>query len=310
MHNNFAIAIHGGAGTLDPKTINSDQKKAYNDGLKVAIEAGYAVLKKGGNALEAVEIAVISLEDCPLFNAGRGSVFTHDQKVELDASIMDGFTGEAGAVASVSLIKNPVSLAKNIMVNSDHVLLSGVGAMEYAFKHGFKFESESYFHTDFRLEQLLVAKSQNRVTLDHNILIPKPIGTVGAVALDSSGKIAAATSTGGMTNKRFGRLGDTPIIGAGTWADHNCGVSCTGHGEFFIRNVVAYDIACLIKYKGLSIEEACSEVVFNKLAPIGGEGGLIAIDKQGVIHFSFNSVGMYRASYGDKTGLFTGIFRD
>ena len=306
MHNSFSIAIHGGAGTLDPKKITKEQTKEYKLELKIATEKGFNILSKGGSAIEAVEASVIYLENCPLFNAGRGAVFTHNGKNELDASIMDGFTGSAGAVAGITLVKNPIKLARKVKDNSEHVLLSGVGAMEFAFEMGVQFETENYFHTDFRKAQLNDALVTGKVYLDHSL--PKPMGTVGAVAKDKNGKLAAATSTGGMTNKKYGRLGDTPIIGAGTWADENCCVSCTGHGEFFIRNVVAYDVACLLKYKGLDLPSACDEVILKKLHEIGGEGGLIAINKNGEIHFSFNSSGMYRASMGDNSGSFVAIF--
>jgi beta-aspartyl-peptidase (threonine type) len=269
-----------------------EMQQEYEKGLQNALDAGYAILEKGGNSLDAVEAAVTVLEDFPLFNAGRGSVFNHIGKHEMDASIMFGKTLEAGAVSGISNIKNPVKLAKAIMQHSGHVMMSGAGAETFAKKYGLETADDNYFYNDFRHKQWLEIKDTENIELDHK---DKKFGTVGAVALDAQGNLAAATSTGGMTNKKFGRVGDTPIIGAGTYANNaTCAISCTGHGELFIRSVVAYDISCLIEYKGLSLEEACNIVVHDKLVKIGGEGGLIAIDHQGNICLPFNSEGMYR----------------
>ena len=291
----YTIAIHGGAGTILPHELTPDKEKAYTEALHQALAAGNTILAEGGSALDAVEAAVRALEDCPLFNAGRGAVFTHDGTHELDASIMCGKTGMAGAVAGVCGVRNPISLARAVPMHSEHVILAGRGAEEFARLHGIEFAEDAYFYSQFRYDQLQLAKDSDTVALDHSIHTEKKFGTVGAVALDIFGNIAAATSTGGMTNKRFGRVGDSPIIGAGTYANNaTCAVSCTGHGEFFIKNVVAYDIACLMEYKGLSLAAAAEYVVHQKLLPIGGEGGLIAIDTQGNISLPFNSAGMYR----------------
>lgn len=289
----IGLAIHGGAGTISPKSMTPEKEAAYRKGLQDALDSGYAVLSRGGSALDAVEAAVVSLENFPLFNAGRGSVFTHDGKHEMDASIMRGDTLEAGALAGVSGVKNPVSLARLVMEKSEHVLLCGQGAESFGREMKIAFEDESYFHDDFRYNQWQQALKDDAVRLDHSD--DKKFGTVGAVALDQFGNLAAATSTGGMTNKRWGRAGDSPIIGAGTYANNKtCAISCTGHGEFFIRAVVAYDISCLMEYRGLTLEEACKKVVNEKLVAFGGEGGLIAIDRQGNMCLPFNSEGMYR----------------
>jgi beta-aspartyl-peptidase (threonine type) len=265
----------------------------YEGALKSALDAGYDVLAKGGAALDAVETAVKSLEDFPLFNAGRGSVFNHDGKHEMDAAIMDGRDRAAGAVAGVSGVKNPVNVARAVMERSEHVLLTGAGAEAFARNLGLAFEDDAYFYTEQRYQQLQEAIAEDRVQMDHS---DKKFGTVGAVALDAAGNLAGATSTGGMTNKKWGRVGDSPIIGAGTWADNaTCAISCTGHGEYFIRAVVAHDIHCLMAYKGLSLQEACDMLVHDKLVKTGGEGGLVAVDRAGNIAMPFNSEGMYRA---------------
>jgi L-asparaginase / beta-aspartyl-peptidase len=292
--NKIAIAVHGGAGTIDRKSMSYNEEKLFRDGLEFAVNSGYKVLSEGGSSIDAVQRSVMILEDNPLFNAGRGSVFNSEGKVEMDASLMDGFTGKAGAVAGVRNIKNPVGLARLVMDQSPHVLLAGRGAEEFALKMGIARESDLYFYTEKRYQQYLIASKNNEIYLDHKS--ENKFGTVGAVAVDQSGNVAAATSTGGMTNKMFGRVGDSPLIGAGTFADNNsCAVSCTGHGEFFIRNVVAFDISCLINYKGLSLSEACQLVVKEKLVKAGGEGGVIAVSAKGEIALVFNSVGMYRA---------------
>jgi beta-aspartyl-peptidase (threonine type) len=298
MSHKFGIAIHGGAGTILPSSMTLEKEQRYKVALQAALDAGYAVLEANGSALDAVEVAIKSLEDCPLFNAGKGSVFNNAGGHEMDASIMSGKDLDAGAVGSVKNIRNPISLARTIMEKSEHVLLCGEGAAEFARNNNLEFADDAYFHDDFRHEQWLKAQEQEGTFLDHNIPAgnEKKFGTVGAVALDMQGNLAAGTSTGGMTNKRFGRVGDSPIIGAGTYANNNnCAVSCTGHGELFIRAVVAYDISALMEYKGYTLQQACKEVVMNKLVRINGEGGVIAIDKDGNIELCFNSEGMYRA---------------
>lgn len=293
MTQNIAIALHGGAGTISPDTMTPEKHAGYTEGLKTALEIGYTVLENGGSSLDAVEAAVKSLEDCPLFNAGKGAVFNNAGGHEMDAAIMNGKDKMAGAVAGITTSKNPVQVARAVMERTEHVLLSGAGADKFAAEQKLPLENEDYFFNQFRYEQWQEALKEGSVQLDHS---KKKMGTVGAVALDQYGNLAAATSTGGMTNKKYGRVGDSPLIGAGTWADDNtCAISCTGHGELFIRSVVAYDIACLMEYKGLSLNEACQKVVMEKLVAIGGEGGLVAIDKQGNIEMPFNSSGMYRA---------------
>jgi beta-aspartyl-peptidase (threonine type) len=289
-----------------------EKEAGYTEALRAALRAGDDMLCNGGDALTAVEQAVRSLEDCPLFNAGRGAVFTHSKTHELDASIMDGKTLAAGAVAGVSGIANPVQLARAVMDKSNHVLLAGKGALEFAALNGFEIKPEEYFFSEFRYNQLMQVIHEEGTFLDHSVSgdpNEKKFGTVGAVALDVHGNLAAATSTGGMTNKRWGRAGDSPIIGAGTYANNaTCAISCTGHGEFFIRAVVAYDISCLMEYAGMTLEQACQKVVNDKLVKFGGEGGLIAIDTQGNICLPFNSEGMYRAWKSHESDTFTAIF--
>ena len=320
----YAIAIHGGAGTILRSTLSPENEMNYKKGLEEALLAGDKILSNGGNALDAVEASVKKLEDNPLFNAGRGAVFTNGGKNEMDSSIMDGKNLMARAVTGINNIKNPISLARMVMENSEHVFLSGLGAMAFAEKMKLEFAPDEYFFVQERYDQLLEAKEYDKVVLDHSMnkgqnAPPPPQlhfpgskkGTVGTVALDVHGNLAAATSTGGMTNKKFGRVGDSPIIGAGTYANNDtCAISCTGHGEFFIRSVVAYDISCLMEYKGLSLKEACDIVVYQKLVKIGGEGGLIAIDTKGNIEMPFNSEGMYRAMRRSGGEIFTGIFKD
>ncbi len=289
----YIIALHGGAGTIVRSRMTAENEKSYIKALEDALETGYAVLRAGGSALDAVVQTTMVLEDCPLFNAGRGSVFTHDGCHEMDASVMDGKSLRAGAVTGIHSVKNPVLLAKSIMENSEHVLLSGSGAEEFARKMRIEFEPDEYFFNQLRYDQLLEIRDSDNIRLDHS---DKKFGTVGAVAKDIHGHIAACTSTGGMTNKRYGRIGDSPVIGAGTYAnDLTCAVSCTGHGEFFLRAVVAYDISCLIEYKGMSLNDACEFVVNDKLVKLGGEGGVIAVDSHANCALVFNSEGMYRA---------------
>ncbi|MEO5570635.1 MAG: isoaspartyl peptidase/L-asparaginase [Bacteroidia bacterium] len=292
--NNFCIAIHGGAGTILKANMTSEKEKAYRDALSAAVQSGYELLKKGNSSLDAVTAAVTELENCPLFNAGKGAVFTHEGTHEMDASIMEGKNLGAGAVAGCRNVRNPVVLAKAIMEQTEHVLLCGEGAESFARKINLPFEADDYFFDPLRYHQLMQIKDSEKTMLDHS---EKKFGTVGAVALDKDGNLAAATSTGGMTNKRYGRIGDTPLIGAGTYANNKtCAVSCTGHGEFFIRAVVAYDISCLMEYKNFSLKQACEFVMHEKLKNLGGEGGLIAVDANGTMELVFNSDGMYRAA--------------
>jgi beta-aspartyl-peptidase (threonine type) len=297
----IAIAIHGGAGTILKEEITAELERSYSDGLNGAMEAGFDVLEKRGSAIEAVKAAVVSLENNILFNAGKGSVFGKDGAQEMDAAIMDGNTLKAGAIAGVKNIRNPICLAEEIMNNSDHVFLSGDGAIEFAKKQGLKFEPDEYFFSRFRYDQWQKVRSSENYLLDHGsepaeeIVKAKKFGTVGAVACDGAGNVAAATSTGGMTNKKWGRIGDTPIIGSGTYANNKtAAISCTGHGEPFIRAVAAYDVSCLMEYKGLSLQEAMQIVVNDKLMKLKGEGGMIGMDAHGNGAMIFNSAGMYR----------------
>jgi len=292
----FTIVIHGGAGTILRSAMTPELEKAYKEGLEQALHAGYTLLEKNGTSLDAVKAAVMSLEDCILFNAGRGSVFAKDGSQEMDASIMEGKTLMAGAVSAVRSIKNPVDLAYVVMTKSQHVMLNGKGAYDFALRHGIKTEPDSYFFSQFRYDQWKQLQGTDEAALDHNVLSKeKKFGTVGAVALDKHGNIAAATSTGGMTNKQYGRVGDSPIIGAGTYANNKtCAISCTGHGEPFIRSVTAYDVSCLMEYKGLSLNDAMHLVVHDKLLKIDGEGGMIGVDAKGNAAMVFNSEGMYR----------------
>lgn len=301
---NIAIAIHGGAGTLVKGKMTPELEAKYLDALHVALDGGYKVLDLGGSSLDAVETSVRLLEDSPLFNAGKGSVFTAEGTHEMDAAIMEGKNLEAGAVSLITGIKNPVSLAKDVMQQSEHVFLAGQGAMQFAKELEYKLEDPAYFHDDLRHVQWLEIKDTDSFQLDHTVKKESKFGTVGAVACDKDGNIAAATSTGGMTNKKWGRVGDSPMIGAGNYANNKtCAVSCTGSGEFFIRGVVAYDVSCLMEYKGLSLEEASNEVINNRILKIKGDGGLIAVDAKGNIAMPFNTEGMYRAcksSNGDE----------
>lgn len=306
----FALAIHGGAGTIDPASLTPEKQLMYENGLKSALLAGYKILGKGGTALDAVSLAVIELENCPLFNAGRGAVFNHEGKHELDASIMDGKTLAAGAVTCVRGVVNPVLLARTVMEKSEHVLLCGEGAETFARAQGVEFAADDYFYDEFRWQQWQMVRDSDGFHLDHSVQTEKKFGTVGAVALDASGHLAAATSTGGMTNKRWGRVGDTPIIGAGTYAnDNTCAVSCTGHGELFMKGVVAYDISCLMEYRHLTLAEACDMVVMDKLVKTGGEGGVIALDRSGEPVLAFNSPGMYRGWILPDGTAHTAIYR-
>ncbi len=305
MKPHFAIAIHGGAGTILKSHISPEQESLYRAKLTLAVETGYAILERGGTSLDAVEAVVQLLEDDSLFNAGKGAVFNSDGKVELDASIMDGRTLKAGAVAGLHHVKNPIRLARAVMEKSEHVFLIGEGAEQFAKAHGLELVDESYFFTEERWQSLQKAKAKQSLTEKEKH------GTVGAVALDQFGNLAAATSTGGMTNKKFGRIGDSPIIGAGTYADNEtCAISATGHGEYFIRAVVAHDIASLMRYKNLSLQAAAEEVIMRKLTRLGGTGGIVAIDRNGNIAMPFNTEGMYRA-YKVKGGkTFVAIYKE
>ncbi|WP_353776868.1 isoaspartyl peptidase/L-asparaginase [Winogradskyella sp. 3972H.M.0a.05] len=292
----ISLAIHGGAGTLVKGMMTAELEVQYKAALKLALDEGYKVLEQGGTAIEAVEVSVKLLEDSHLFNAGRGSVFTADETHEMDASIMDGKTLNAGAVSLISNIKNPVSLARDVMENSEHVFLAGEGAMKFAKDQGYELKPTDYFYDEFRHKQWLEIKDTDSFQLDHSVKKDSKFGTVGAVACDVNGNIAAATSTGGMTNKRYGRVGDSPMIGAGNYANNNtCAVSCTGSGEYFIRGVVAYDVSCLMEHKDLSLLDAANDVINKRILEINGDGGLIAVDAKGNIAMPFNTEGMYRA---------------
>ena len=289
------LVIHGGAGTLLKSEMSEEKEAAYLAALKAALEAGNKILSNGGSALDAVEIAVKSMEDSPLFNAGKGSVFTAEGTHEMDASIMSGKDRMAGAVCGVTSVKNPVSLSRLVMEKSEHVLLAGAGAEAFGEEMNVDFEPASYFDEEWRRKQWLSVRGTDQVALDHNLNPDRKFGTVGAVAVDKDGNLAAATSTGGMTNKKYGRVGDSPIIGAGTYANNStCAVSCTGSGEFFLRGVVAYEVSALMEFKGLSLAEACSEVIQKRILEIGGDGGLIAVDQKGNLSMEFNTAGMYR----------------
>jgi L-asparaginase / beta-aspartyl-peptidase len=355
--NKIALAVHGGAGTILRSTMTEELEQEYRGGLENALRVGWEILSKGGSALDAVEETVCSLENFHLFNAGRGSVFTHDGKNEMDASIMDGKTLDAGAIAFIRNVKHPIKLARLVMEKSPHILLAGDGANEFAKEMGVEFADDAYFFTEHRYQQLLRARAEGVVELDHTaeeaviadrgsriadfeadgpepnavdqssersepdnsseqtrnpkskIQNPKSLGTVGAVACDGDGNIAAATSTGGMTNKKFGRIGDTALIGAGTYAENaTCAVSCTGHGEFFMLGVTAYDLAARMKYKNLDLRAASAEALAH-LTAIGGEGGFVAIDRKGDVVLPFNSDGMYRG-YRTEEGSGIAIYGD
>ena len=293
----FSIAIHGGAGTLVKGMMTPELEKAYKAALQLALDSGYSILENGGSSTDAVEKAVTVLEDSHLFNAGKGSVFTATESHEMDACIMEGKTLNAGAVSLITGIKNPVSLARDVMEKSEHVFLAGDGAMQFAKELDYKLEEPSYFYDELRHNQWLAIKDTDNFQLDHSLKKDSKFGTVGAVACDQDGTIAAATSTGGMTNKKWGRVGDSPMVGAGNYANNKtCAISCTGSGEFFIRGVVAYDVACLIEHKNMTLKDAADEVIHKRILELGGDGGLIAVDAKGNIAMPFNTEGMYRAS--------------
>ena len=297
----YTLAIHGGAGTILKEDMTPELERAYQQALQQAMDAGFAVLEQGGSAINAIKATIVILEDNMLFNAGRGSVFTKKGVQEMDAAIMDGRTLDAGSVTGVRNVRNPIELATEVMLNSNHVFLSGKGASDFAIKQGIKLEPDEYFFSQFRYDQWKAIRDSDTYSLDHThqrleeLMRDKKFGTVGAVACDQEGNIAAATSTGGMTNKKYGRIGDSPIIGSGTYANNRtCGISCTGHGEMFIRAVAAHDVSCLMEYKGFSLQEAMEIVVHEKLMAIDGEGGMIGVDGQGNAALVFNSQGMYR----------------
>jgi beta-aspartyl-peptidase (threonine type) len=313
------LLVHGGAGTLTRADLSPAQEREYRDALGQALRAGQSLLLRGASAVDAVVAAVSVLEDCPLFNAGKGSVFTHEGRNEMDAAVMDGATGQAGAVAGVVSVRNPILAAQAVMQCSGHVLLIGQGAEAFAKSQGLAMEGPEYFHTEHRWQQLQTALAQNQVMLDHDGQrqpdqskpIDRKFGTVGAVALDAHGHLAAATSTGGMTNKMFGRVGDSPLIGAGTYAcDATAAVSATGAGEFFMRGVVAHDIAARMAYGGLSLAEATQATVREKLDATGGRGGVIALDRQGHYQLPFNTEGMYRGVVQGDGPPQISIYRD
>ncbi|MBW6491423.1 MAG: isoaspartyl peptidase/L-asparaginase [Lentimicrobium sp.] len=295
----YVLVIHGGAGNVTPERITHEKRALYQQKLTEALEAGEKVLSSGGSSLDAVVAAIQLMEQCPLFNSGKGAVFNSEGKIELDASIMDGKTLKAGAVAGVTIIKSPVEAARRVMDSSAHVMMAGAGAEEFARIQGIELVDPSYFYTEESWQEYLKVKA--KIEKDGRK------GTVGAVALDINGNLAAATSTGGMVYKKFGRIGDSPIIGAGTYANNeSCAVSCTGHGEFFIRNSVAFDVSARMQYLGESVDQAAGYIVNEKLKSQGGSGGLIALDKEGNISMPFNAAGMFRGyvSEGGKPQIF------
>ena len=313
------LVIHGGAGTILKENMSPEKEKAYRLALQEALQNGYKVIKNGGESEDAVIEAIKVMENSPLFNAGKGAVFTHEGKNEMDASIMKGKTMQAGAVAGVTTIKNPILAAKAVMNNSAHVMMAGMGAEEFAKKQGLEIVDPSYFKTEDRWNSLqkVLEKDKEKMELDHDAktqayvpfnFVDEKFGTVGAVALDAKGNITAGTSTGGMTNKRYGRVGDSPIIGAGTYANNEVGVSCTGWGEYFIKAIAAYDVAALMKYKQASSQEAGKEVI-KKIGEMGGDGGMIVLDKNGQASFPFNTAGMYRGSITQSGKIFIEIYQ-
>ena len=307
----YVMVIHGGAGTMSRETMTPVIEKAYRDTLTIALRRGYEILARGGSSLDAVEAAIRFMEDSPLFNAGKGAVFTSAGTNELDAAIMDGRTLAAGSVAAVQHIRNPISLARLVMEKSPHVMMVGLGAEEFAQLHGIKLVPPSYFWTERRWKQLENEKRAADSTRKGAVLSAEnKFGTVGAIALDKAGNLAAATSTGGTSSKRYGRVGDAPIIGAGTWASAGCAVSATGAGEFFIRNNVAADICARVKYSGVSLERAADDVVMKVLVAQKGEGGVIAMDAAGNIAAPFNSPGMYRGWVTADGTIIVKIFRE
>jgi L-asparaginase / beta-aspartyl-peptidase len=313
----LSIAIHGGAGTILKEDMTPELEAAYLKGLNDSLSAAYAVLEEGGTAINAVKAAIVILEDNLMFNAGRGSVFTKKGVQEMDAAIMSGKDLSAGAVAAVRNVRNPIELAAEVMQNSNHVFLSGKGANDFAIKQGIKLEPDEFFFSQFRYDQWKAIRDSDNYSLDHThqgleeLFKDKKFGTVGAVACDKDGNIAAATSTGGMTNKKYGRIGDSPLIGCGTYANNKtCAISCTGHGEPFIRAVAAHDVSCLMEYKGMSLQEAMNEVVNIKLIKMEGEGGMIGVDAAGNIAMVLNSAGMYRGMRNSDGDNYVRIYQD
>ncbi|NEQ69521.1 MAG: isoaspartyl peptidase/L-asparaginase [Symploca sp. SIO2D2] len=294
--NPIAIALHGGSGTIMPERLGSELESEYREALQEALDEGWQLLSNGSSALAAVESAARVLEDCPLFNAGKGSVFTANETHELDAAIMCGATKRAGAVAAVRTVRNPVSLARKVLVDGRYVFLAGNGAESFADEQSLERVTNEWFSTHERREQLLSAQESEGMLMDHDGKLSTKFGTIGVVALDKRGDLAAATSTGGLTNKRFGRVGDSPLIGAGTYADNaTCAVSCTGYGEEFIRSVVAHDVASRMEYLQEDVATAAKKVIFDRLKKVGGLGGLVAVDRAGNVSLPFNTDGMYRA---------------
>lgn len=310
----ITLVIHGGAGTIKKENMTPERERKYHEALQHALDTGYSVLRKGGKSVEAVIAAITFLENSPLFNAGKGAVFTYSGKNELDASIMDGSNLAAGAVAGVTTIKNPIQAAYAVMTQSEHVLLAGRGAEQFASEHGLEIVDPSYFADSSRYQQYLNRREQDRKK--DSAMGPaggseNKFGTVGAVALDQFGNIAAGTSTGGMSDKRFGRVGDSPIIGAGTYAKNStCGISSTGWGEYFIRLAVAHDISAMMEYGGASLEEAANAVIMKKLPALGGDGGIIGLDRKGNISMTFNTEGMYRGYIRSDGDAKTFLYKD
>lgn len=314
---NFGIVLHGGAGTILKENVGDSLENAYKSKLEEAIRAGYDILENNGDALDAVTATINILEDSPLFNSARGAVFTHEGRNELDASIMDGSNLNAGAVAGVQHIKNPINLARDVMDKSPHVMLYGPGAEEFAQSLGYEMMDTTYFYTQHQydvLQHVLKREKESdskKVSAVDPVLNDYKFGTVGCAALDKNGNLAAGTSTGGMTNKRWNRIGDSPVIGAGTYANNaTAAISATGWGEFFIRTSATHDISALMEYKGLSLKEAAEEVIQKKIPDLGGDGGIIAIDKNGGIVMEFNTEGMFRASLNSKNELVIGLYKE
>jgi beta-aspartyl-peptidase (threonine type) len=317
----FGLVIHGGAGTILKKNMTDSLEKAYRLKLEEATKAGHKILADGGTSMEAVTAAINIMEDSPLFNAGKGAVFTHDGTNELDASVMDGKTLNAGAISGVTTVKNPIDLAVAVMDKSEHVMLSAKGAEQFAKEQGLEIVDPSYFYTERRFQSLQKIIDKEKTQLDHDgdkkvafmdpYIKDSKFGTVGCAALDKHGNLAAGTSTGGMTNKRYNRIGDAPIIGSGTYANNaTCAVSSTGWGEFFIRAQVAHDISAMMEYKGVTLQEAASEVIQKKVPALGGDGGIVAIDKDGNVAMEFNTAGMYRAHMNAKGDLDIKIYKN
>lgn len=319
MIRNFALAIHGGAGTILKKNMTREAEKIYKESLVEALEKGFDILKNGGTSLDAVEVTVKVLEDNPLFNAGKGSVFTSDGKNEMDAAIMEGSTLAAGAVAQVTNIKNPISAARAVMEKSEHIMMVGKGAEQFAQLYGLQIVDPSYFFTQERWDALqrVRAEDPSKTELDHDnreqvkiAVQSQKIGTVGAVAIDLEGKLASASSTGGMTNKKFGRVGDSAIVGAGIYANRECAISCTGWGEFFMRLCVAKTVCDLVEYKKYSLKKAATEVIMKQLPALGGDGGLIAVDSNANVVMPFSTEGMYRGFIKNNGKAVVDIYTD